>query len=112
MAAQSLMYTPMRSILLLHLQVYALALEYGSQLPLILPRGPIYGHGINPHAMHVYQQGMLSGRCLPIKPLVSLRSPLLDGFRTNQTHKWELQVRPNRPVPSIYLNVYNRKGPS
>lgn len=77
-------------------------MDYGSQLPLMIPGGAMYGHGVNP--MHVYQQGMRPGRRSDVgEPSAALRSPLLDEFRANKARKWELRVRDFRNIGDFGL---------
>ncbi len=53
----------------------------------------MYGHGMNPQAMHIYQQGVRPTRGPDSRePTMALRSPLLDEFRANKARKWELRV--------------------
>jgi hypothetical protein len=67
-------------------------MDYVSPLSMMLPGG-IYGHGINPQAMQIYQQGMRPGRRnVPNLPIMAPRSPLLDEFRENKTRRWELKA--------------------
>jgi pumilio RNA-binding family len=87
------MYTSLRSTPSPHLQAYAASVDYGSSFPMVLPGGAIYGPGINPRAMHIYQQGIRPGcRSDGNEPSVALRSPLLDEFRANKARKWELRA--------------------
>jgi len=58
-------------------------LEYGTQLPMMLP----YGHG----PLHMYPQGIRGSR-RDGDPSSTLRSALLDEFRANKSKKWELRV--------------------
>ncbi len=51
--------------------------------------GPIYGPG----GVHIYPHGLRAGRRDGGQPALSMRSPVLDEFRTNKARKWELQVR-------------------
>ena len=53
----------------------------------------MYGHGINPHTMHIYRQTLFPGRREGIGPSVTFRSPLLEEFRSDKARKWELQVK-------------------
>ena len=87
MTSQGLIYPSVRSSPSPH-QAYP-TLDYGSQLPMMLPG--VYG-GLNPQAMHMYQQGVHSGRRKESEG-VALRSQLLDEFRANKSRKWELRVR-------------------
>lgn len=89
MTSQGLMYPSLRSSPSPH-QAYAGALDYGSQLPLMLPGGAIYA-GLSPQSMHMYQQGIHSGRRRE-GDNPALRSPILDEFRANKSRKWELRV--------------------
>ncbi|THH16351.1 hypothetical protein EW146_g4279 [Bondarzewia mesenterica] len=84
MTSQGLIYPSLRSSPSPH-QAYAGTLDYGSQLPLMLPGGAMYA-GLSPH---MYQQGMHSGRRR--EGDTALRSPLLDEFRANKSRKWELR---------------------
>ncbi|KAF8636458.1 hypothetical protein AX17_003274 [Amanita inopinata Kibby_2008] len=79
--ASNLIYGAMRSSPSPHPQAFP-GLEYGAQLPMILP----YGHG----PLHVYSQGGRGGR-RDADPSAALRSPLLDEFRANKSRKWELR---------------------
>ena len=84
------MYPSMRSTPSPH-QAFAAAIDYGSQIPVMLPGSAMYSH--NPQAMHAYQQGMRPGRRNDgTEPSMALRSPLLDEFRANKARKWELRV--------------------
>ncbi|KAF9053707.1 ARM repeat-containing protein [Hymenopellis radicata] len=49
--------------------------------------GPIYGPG----GVHIYPHGLRAGRRDGGHPALSMRSPVLDEFRTNKARKWELQ---------------------
>ncbi len=60
-----------------------MSLEYGTQLPMMLP----YGHG----PLHMYPQGIRGGR-RDGDLSSTLRSALLDEFRANKSRKWELRV--------------------
>lgn len=60
-----------------------MSLEYGAQLPMMLP----YGHG----SLHMYPQGIRGSR-RDGDPSAALRSALLDEFRANKSRKWELRV--------------------
>lgn len=89
------MYANLRSTPSPHPQAYAAAMEYGSQLPVMLPGGTMYGHAaMNPPAMHMYPHGGRIGRRGDggLDNHAALRSPLLDEFRANKARKWELRV--------------------
>lgn len=79
--ATNLMYNAMRSSPSPH-QGF-MSLEYGTQLPMMLP----YGHS----PLHMYPQGIRNGR-RDGDPSTTLRSALLDDFRANKSRKWELRV--------------------
>lgn len=86
---QNLMYPTMRSSSS-HTQTYNVALDYGSQIPMMLAAG-VYGHS-GPQAMHGYSQAMRPGHLDGSEAGIALRSPLLDEFRANKARKWELRV--------------------
>ncbi|KAH9951939.1 ARM repeat-containing protein [Amylocystis lapponica] len=90
---QGLMYANLRSTPSPHQQAYAAAMDYGSQLSLMVPGGTIYGHaGMNPPTMHMYQQGGRGRRGDDRGDNHgAIRSPVLDDFRANKTRKWELR---------------------
>jgi pumilio RNA-binding family len=90
MNPQNLMYATMRSSPSPHPQAYNAALDYGSQIPMMLAGG-MYGHG-GPQAMLGYSQAMRPGRRDSSETGIALRSPLLDEFRANKTRKWDLRV--------------------
>lgn len=76
-----------------HPQAYAAALDYGQQMPLILPGAAMFGHPGH-QAMALYQQGARPMHRLDGSDSgMTLRSPLLDEFRANKARKWELSVR-------------------
>ena len=83
-----------------HPPVYPAAVEYTGQLPVILSGGvlppgtPVYSHAApNPHAVHLYQQGVRPSRRVEASDSgIALRSALLDEFRANKARKWELMV--------------------
>ncbi|KAG1715699.1 hypothetical protein ID866_1462 [Astraeus odoratus] len=77
----------------LHQQAYAAAIDYGTQLPFVLPSGAVYGHAsLNAHGMPFYPQNVRPGRRHDnSEASLALRSPLLDEFRANKTRKWELR---------------------
>jgi pumilio RNA-binding family len=85
------MYSQIRSSPSPHTQPYAATLDYSAQMPVMLPGGAMYGHSVNPQAMHLYQQGMRVGRS-DSEPTATLRSQLLEDFRSNKSRKWELRV--------------------
>lgn len=89
MNPQNLMYPTMRSSPSPHTQAYS-ALDYGSQIPMMLAGG-MYGHG-GPQAIHGYSQVIRPGRRDSSETSIALRSPLLDEFRANKTRKWDLRV--------------------
>lgn len=61
-------------------------------MALMMPGGPMYG-GPNPPGMHSYPQGVRPGRRDgPEHLALSLRSALLDEFRSNKSRKWDLKV--------------------
>lgn len=94
------MYNSMRSSPSPHLpHAYASSMDYAAQMSLMVPSTPIYGAmGVNPQAMHLYQQNLRSGRVGATESsMMALRSPLLDEFRVNKTRKWELRVRVSLP---------------
>ncbi|KAF8350692.1 armadillo-type protein [Amanita rubescens] len=78
--ATNLLYNAIRSSPSPH-QAF-MNLEYGMQLPMMLP----YGHG----PLHMYPQGIRGGR-RDGDPSSTLRSALLDEFRANKSKKWELR---------------------
>ncbi|KAK2466901.1 hypothetical protein APHAL10511_001159 [Amanita phalloides] len=80
MNASNLMYSAIRSSPSPH-QGF-MSLEYGTQLPMMLP----YGHG----PLHMYPQGVRGGR-RDGDTSAALRSALLDEFRANKCRKWELR---------------------
>jgi hypothetical protein len=84
------MYSQIRSSPSPHTQ-YGAALDYSAQMQMMLPGGAMYGPGVNPQAMHLYQQGMRVSRN-DNEPSVHLRSQLLEDFRANKARKWELRV--------------------
>ncbi|KAI0950570.1 hypothetical protein AcV7_008993 [Taiwanofungus camphoratus] len=91
---RNMMYANLRSTPSPHPQAYAAAMEYGSQLPVMLPGGTMYGHAaMNPPAMHMYPHGGRIGRRGDggLDNHAALRSPLLDEFRANKARKWELR---------------------
>lgn len=68
-------------------------MEYGTQLPFMLPGGALYGHaGLNAHGIPFYHQAVRPGRRYDNDATSALRSPLLDEFRANKSRKWELRV--------------------
>lgn len=79
-----------------HAQGYPVAMEYTGQLPVLIganlmPGTPVYTHAApNTHPIHLYQ-GMKPGRRIDGAES-SLRSQLLDDFRSNKARKWELRV--------------------
>jgi len=74
-------------------QGYTAAIEYGTQLPFMVPGGPLYGHaGLNAHGIPFYHQSVRPGRRHDNDATLALRSPLLDEFRANKSRKWELRV--------------------
>jgi hypothetical protein len=83
------MYSAMRSSPSPHSQAYPPAVDYASQIPMILGGG-MYGPA--GHQMHGYLQPMRPGRRDGSESGVALRSPLLDEFRANKARKWELRV--------------------
>lgn len=69
------------------------AVEYGTQLPFMLPGGALYGHaGLNAHGIPFYHQSVRPVRRHDNDAALALRSPLLDEFRANKSRKWELRV--------------------
>lgn len=85
---QSMMYPAIRSTPSPHSQAYPPAMDYGSQMPMMLAGG-MYGPGPQ---MHGYSQPIRSGRRDANDAGMALRSPLLDEFRANKARKWELRV--------------------
>ena len=68
-------------------------MEYGTQLPFMVPGGALYGHaGLNAHGVPFYHQTLRAGRRHDNDATLALRSPLLDEFRANKSRKWELKV--------------------
>ena len=86
---QNLMYPGIRSTPSPHSQAYPTALDYGSQIPMMLGSG-IYGP--TGRQMAGYLQPMRPGRRDGGESGMALRSPLLDEFRANKARKWELRV--------------------
>lgn len=72
------------------------AIDYGSQLPMMMPGSAVFGtpSGAN-QGMSLYQQSLGHARKLNGEgsPGMTLRSALLDEFRANKSRKWELKVR-------------------
>ena len=66
-------------------------LNYEPQQPLLLPGGTVYGYNSQ---TPFYHQGPVYPRPDLVETPVTLRSSLLDEFRTNKSRKWELRVRP------------------
>lgn len=91
---QNILYANLRSTPSPHPQAYAAALDYGSQLSLMMPGAALYAHaGMSAPAMHLYQQGGRSGRRGDDRDHnIAIRSPVLDDFRANKTRKWEIRV--------------------
>jgi pumilio RNA-binding family len=85
---QNIMYPAIRTTPSPHSQAYPSALDYSSQIPMIL--GGMYGP-TGPH-IHGYSQHMRHGRRGGGESGMALRSPLLDEFRANKARKWELRV--------------------
>jgi pumilio RNA-binding family len=75
------------------------------------PGPSVYGHGVNPQAIRLYQQGIRTGRN---GPTAALRSQLLEDFRANKARNWELQVcglqRPSLACILTYLIVQDVYG--
>jgi hypothetical protein len=73
--------------------LFAAHIEYGSPHPGIHPRTPraIYG-SLGPHAMPFYNHAAQFPRSRD-GDTITLRSPILEEFRTNRSRKWELCVR-------------------
>lgn len=85
---QNIMYPAIRSTPSPHRQAYPTALDYGSQMPMMLAGG-LYGP-TGPQ-MHGYSQPMRPGRRDGGDSGMALRSPLLDEFRANKARKWDLR---------------------
>lgn len=85
LASQSMMYPPVRTSPSPHGQHYGHGIDYNSQGPPMM--GGVYG----PTAQAIYPQGMRLGRRDGGHPVMSLRSPVLDEFRSNKARKWELR---------------------
>lgn len=73
--------------------------EYGAQLPLMLP----YGHS----PLHMYPQGIHGGR-RDGDISTTLRSALLDEFRANKSRKWELRVSILQPYTFLCIDDRRR----
>ena len=71
-------------------QAYAATMDYGTQLPFMLPGGALYG--LNAHGIPFYHQTMRPGWRHDNDVTSALRSPLLDEFRANKSRKWDLRV--------------------
>jgi hypothetical protein len=69
-------------------QVYAA--DYGAQIPFMIPNGAMYGPAA--HGIPFYHHNVRPGRRQDTSESLALRSPLLDEFRANKSHKWELRV--------------------
>ncbi len=65
--------------------------------------GGVYG----PTAQAIYPHGMRLGRRDGGHPVMSLRSPVLDEFRSNKARKWELRVR-HSPIETWVLSDDHR----
>lgn len=62
---------------------------------MMMPGAAVFGTpGAGNQALTLFQQALNHGRKLDtaVAPNVTLRSPLLDEFRTNKSRKWELKV--------------------
>ena len=66
-------------------------MDYNAPMSMIFPGVSVYGHGVNPQVMLVYQQGIYSGRN-DNQPTGVIRSQLLEDFRENRDRQWELRV--------------------
>ena len=55
-----------------------------------MPNGAIYGPAA--HGIPFYHHNVRPGRRQDMSESLALRSPLLDEFRANKSHKWELRV--------------------
>ncbi|OBZ75114.1 Pumilio 2 [Grifola frondosa] len=92
---QNIMYANIRSSPSPHPQAYGPAMDYASQVPLMVPGGAIYGHtSLAAPVMHGYHHGGRSGRRGGDgggDGRGAIRSALLDDFRANKTRKWELR---------------------
>jgi hypothetical protein len=80
-------------------------MEYGTPHPGIHPGTPgaIYG-SLGPHAMPFYNHGPQFSRRRD-GDTITLRSPILEEFRTNRSRKWELGVRVSIITRSLDLNL-------
>ncbi|KAJ3813197.1 ARM repeat-containing protein [Lentinula aff. lateritia] len=86
LVAQALMFP--RSNSSPHLPIYPTNMEY-SQLPLMMPNGPLYGSNL---AAQMFHQGMQQNT------RGVLQSPLLLEFHANKTRNWELRDIMNHVV--------------
>ncbi|KAL5533325.1 PUF3 [Sanghuangporus sanghuang] len=65
-----------------------------ASVPMVMPGAAVFGvPGAGNQALTLFQQTLNHGRKLDtaVAPNVTLRSPLLDEFRTNKSRKWELK---------------------
>jgi hypothetical protein len=85
--------------------MFAGHIEYGTPHPGIHPGTPgaIYG-SLGPHAMPFYNHGVQFPRHRD-GDTVTLRSPILEEFRTNRSRKWELCVRVSIVTCPLELNL-------
>ncbi|TDL27491.1 ARM repeat-containing protein [Rickenella mellea] len=74
-------------------QGYHTRMDFASQIPMMLPGATLFGPSATNHqAMALYQQGSRPTRGPESgDTAVSLRSSLLNEFRTNKARKWELK---------------------
>lgn len=82
-------------ILIRHLDLftaYATGLDFGSQLPVLLPAHGLYNPNGNP-ALNPYASGVRSNRRRTPEAAATLRSAVLDEFRASKSRQWELRVR-------------------
>ena len=86
---QNIIYPAIRSTPSPHSQAYPTALDYSSQIPMMLGGG-IYGPA--GRQMAGYLQPMRPGRRDGGDSGIALHSPLLEGFRANKARKWELRA--------------------
>ena len=77
-------------------------LDYGPQQPVLLPGGPVYGYNSQ---TPFYHQGTVHPHHDLVEAPVTLRSSLLDEFRSNKSRKWELMVRPKIFIVTLITDV-------
>ena len=87
--ASKLCRSPLRS----HTPHQVYAADYGTQLPFMIPNGAMYGPAA--HGIPYYHPSVRPARRQDTNDSSALRSPLLDEFRANKSHKWELRVCQN-----------------